>query len=63
MPKGSTAKVRLFGYYGARKDEQVEDPYYGGQAGFEKNYRQVVAFTKRFLVEELGADPEIEDTD
>lgn len=55
--------MRLFGHYGARKDEQVQDPYYGGQAGFEQNYRQVVAFTKRFLVEELGADPEIEERD
>lgn len=53
--------MRLFGYYGARKDEQVQDPYYG-QAGFEQNYRQVVAFTKRFLVEELGADPETEES-
>lgn len=55
--------MRLFGHYGARKDEQVQDPYYGGQSGFEQNYRQVVAFTKRFLVEELGADPEIEERD
>lgn len=53
--------MRLFGYYSARRDEQVQDPYYGGQNGFEQNFRQVAAFTKRFLVEELGADPAIEE--
>ncbi|KAI5853158.1 phosphotyrosine protein phosphatase I superfamily [Morchella snyderi] len=55
-PKDSTAKVRLFGHYGSRRDEQVEDPYYGGQSGFEKNYKQIVDFTKRFLAEEFNAD-------
>lgn len=48
--------MRLFGHYGSRKDEQVEDPYYGGQSGFEKNYKQIVDFTKRFLAEEFDAD-------
>lgn len=52
--------MRLFGHYGTRKDEQVQDPYYGGQAGFEQNYKQVVAFTKRFLIEEFGADISLE---
>lgn len=53
--------MRLFGYYGSHKDEQVKDPYYGGQSGFERNYKQVVAFSKRFLVEEFAADPAIEE--
>ena len=35
--------VILFGDFGANKGEEVADPYYGGQSGFEKNFEQVVS--------------------
>ncbi|KAJ2592758.1 Low molecular weight phosphotyrosine protein phosphatase [Coemansia sp. RSA 1722] len=43
QPRGSKAQVSLFGAY----DEQspgsiIEDPYYGGNEGFEVNYQQVM---------------------
>ncbi|PUU74976.1 phosphotyrosine protein phosphatase I superfamily [Tuber borchii] len=56
QPKGSKAKVMLFGNFGDNKREQVQDPYYGGQAGFDKNYLQIVRFTKGFLREVFGAE-------
>lgn len=47
----TTAKVELFGRYGGRaKDEQVEDPYYGGDRGFDDVYEQVVRFSEGFLL-------------
>lgn len=46
----SAAKVELFGKYGGRsKDEQVEDPYYGGDRGFDDVYEQVARFSEGFL--------------
>jgi len=47
------AKVHLFGEFGGkkgRKGEEVEDPYYGGDAGFETCYEQLKRFSKAFLV-------------
>lgn len=37
--------MQLFGDYapGNRKGEIVEDPYYGGDSGFEENFKQVVS--------------------
>ena len=46
----------LFGNFGDNKREQVQDPYYGGQAGFDRNYLQIVRFTKGFLREVFGAE-------
>jgi len=54
-PQGSRAKVMLFGDFGNNKGEQVADPYYGGQSGFDTNFKQVVDFSKGFLRQTLGA--------
>jgi low molecular weight phosphotyrosine protein phosphatase len=47
------AQVRLFGEYGSRlkkgRAEEVEDPYYGGQKGFDVCYEQMVRFSKALL--------------
>lgn len=55
MQKGNTdgkAKVMLYGEYsGSGKAEVVEDPYYGGKAGFTKAYEQCTRFAKNFLQE------------
>ncbi|GAA5966020.1 hypothetical protein JCM3765_006540 [Sporobolomyces pararoseus] len=50
-PKGSKAKVALFGSYDDGKD--IEDPYYGGNEGFEKAYKQCLRYSEAFL-KELG---------
>lgn len=50
------AEVRLFGDWGGRKGEVVEDPYYGGDEGFEIAYEQVVRFTRGFLKEVVGGE-------
>jgi len=55
-PKDSKAEVMLFGDFGETKGEQVQDPYYGGQAGFDKNYNQIVEFTKGFLRRVFNAE-------
>ncbi|OBT70458.1 hypothetical protein VE03_00015 [Pseudogymnoascus sp. 23342-1-I1] len=48
-PEGK-AKVMLFGEYsGTGRVEEVEDPYYDGQEGFEKAYEQAVRFSRNFL--------------
>ncbi|GAA6008599.1 hypothetical protein JCM11491_003362 [Sporobolomyces phaffii] len=48
-PKGSKAKVALFGSYDDGKD--IVDPYYGGIEGFEKAYEQCVRYSEAFLKE------------
>ncbi|TVY68850.1 Low molecular weight phosphotyrosine protein phosphatase [Lachnellula suecica] len=46
------AKVMLFGEFaGKKKAEEVEDPYYGGQDGFEDAYQQCLTYSKNFLKE------------
>lgn len=51
-PSGGKAKVLLFGEYnGASRAEEVEDPYYDGQDGFEKAYEQALRFSRNFLEE------------
>jgi low molecular weight phosphotyrosine protein phosphatase len=47
-------KVMLFGEFGGAKRrggraEEIEDPYYGGDDGFETAYKQSVLFSKTFL--------------
>ncbi|KAF1917572.1 phosphotyrosine protein phosphatase I superfamily [Ampelomyces quisqualis] len=45
-------KVMLFGEFGGRggkKGEEVDDPYYGGDEGFEKAFEQAVRFSRAFL--------------
>jgi low molecular weight phosphotyrosine protein phosphatase len=48
---GSKAKVMLFGEYSGTpgKVEIVNDPYYGGNDGFETAYEQAVRFSRNFL--------------
>jgi low molecular weight phosphotyrosine protein phosphatase len=51
------AKVMLFGEYSGGKVEIVDDPYYGGQHGFEQAYTQCLRFSKNFL---KAVFPEVE---
>lgn len=44
------ARVMLFGEHsGTGKAEIVNDPYYGGDAGFKKAFEQCSRFTRNFL--------------
>jgi low molecular weight phosphotyrosine protein phosphatase len=46
--KGATLK--LFGEFsGTNTPEEIDDPYYGGDAGFETVYQQALRFSKNFL--------------
>ncbi|KAK3996664.1 Low molecular weight phosphotyrosine protein phosphatase [Cladorrhinum sp. PSN332] len=48
----SKAKLMLFGEYsGTSKAEVINDPYYGGNLGFEKAYEQATRFSTNFLKE------------
>jgi low molecular weight phosphotyrosine protein phosphatase len=52
--EGKVGKVMLFGDFGGKarrggRGEEVADPYYGGNDGFEIAYEQAVRFTKAFL--------------
>lgn len=54
----SKAKVMLFGEFsGNSKAEQVGDPYYGEDDGFEEVYEQVSRFSKLFLQEVVDKAP------
>ncbi|ORX74109.1 LMWPc-domain-containing protein [Linderina pennispora] len=54
QPSGSKAQVALFGSYSPdNKDRIIEDPYYGGQDGFEKNFGQVTRCSEG-LLKKLG---------
>ena len=50
------AKLLLWGDFGGMKGEEVVDPYYGGNEGFDTAYEQMERFTKGFLkhIEEGG---------
>lgn len=45
------AHVMLFGAFGGKRgtEEIVEDPYYGGDEGFETAFEQVDRFSRNFL--------------
>jgi low molecular weight phosphotyrosine protein phosphatase len=45
----SVGKLMLFGDFGGKKGEIIDDPYYGGDKGFDIAYEQCVRFTKGFL--------------
>jgi low molecular weight phosphotyrosine protein phosphatase len=48
--KQTKAKVMIFGdFSGKDKGEEVVDPYYGADKGFEQVYQQVTRFSKNFL--------------
>jgi low molecular weight phosphotyrosine protein phosphatase len=54
----SKAKIMLFGEFsGKLRAEQVGDPYYGEDDGFEEVYEQVSRFSKRFLQEVFDKAP------
>jgi low molecular weight phosphotyrosine protein phosphatase len=51
------ARVMLFGEYsGKRRAEEVGDPYYGADDGFEEVYEQVARFSRNFLAQEVDND-------
>lgn len=47
QPKGSKAKLQLFGDYGDGKP--IADPYYGPKNGFQTTYTQCVAYSEGLL--------------
>ncbi|EXJ60374.1 hypothetical protein A1O7_04526 [Cladophialophora yegresii CBS 114405] len=55
--KKTKAKVMMFGDFGGKsKGEEVIDPYYGADNGFEEVYQQVTRFSKNFLEEVINKD-------
>jgi low molecular weight phosphotyrosine protein phosphatase len=46
---GKEGKIMLFGDFGGRKKEEVIDPYYGADNGFDVAYEQMVRFSNGFL--------------
>jgi low molecular weight phosphotyrosine protein phosphatase len=52
---GKTANIMLFGEFGGKRGEQIDDPYYGGDNGFDIVYEQCVRFSKGFL-KHLGGE-------
>ncbi|KAG1305347.1 hypothetical protein G6F64_008452 [Rhizopus arrhizus] len=48
-PSGSNAVIKLFGEYDPEGELIIEDPYYGGDDGFEHNFKQVVRASEGFL--------------
>jgi len=50
------AKVVLFGEFGGRGKEEVDDPYYGGAEGFEVAYEQCVRLSKAWLKDVTGVE-------
>ena len=52
MSEQEAGQVMLFGAWGDKSgkgNEEVGDPYYGGQKGFEIAYEQVDRFSKNFV--------------
>lgn len=45
----TAGQVILFGAFGGKGEEQVDDPYYGGAKGFDIAYEQVRRFSKGFI--------------
>ncbi|SCU88166.1 LAMI_0D09032g1_1 [Lachancea mirantina] len=54
-PPGTKGKIFLFGHWNTngKFNDIVEDPYYGGDEGFEYNFKQVTYFSEEFLRAEL----------
>ncbi|QLL31344.1 hypothetical protein HG536_0B02070 [Torulaspora globosa] len=54
-PKNSKASVHLFGEWNTNGKFRkiVDDPYYGGDDGFEYNFKQISYFSEQFLEKEL----------
>lgn len=57
------ANVSLFGAYGGKKKaEEVIDPYYGEDDGFEEVYQQVHRFSKNFLKDVVDRNNEAKES-
>ncbi|KAK6514275.1 hypothetical protein TWF506_008672 [Arthrobotrys conoides] len=56
--RGGKARVMLFGEFAGEGEGKrvVEDPYYGGQRGFEVNFGQCWRFSEGFLGRVFGED-------
>ncbi|AMD18776.1 HBL126Cp [Eremothecium sinecaudum] len=54
-PEGSKATIHLFGEWNTNGvfKKIVDDPYYGGDDGFEYNFNQIAYFSEEFLKKEL----------
>lgn len=54
-PENSKARISLFGEWNTdgKYRKIVDDPYYGGDDGFEYNFQQITHFSKEFLKSEL----------
>ncbi|CAG8527970.1 15235_t:CDS:2 [Funneliformis caledonium] len=48
-PKDSKATIKLFGEYDPQGERLIQDPYYGGIGGFEKNFQQVTRCSEAFI--------------
>ena len=46
---------------GVDEGEEVGDPYYGGEEGFEVAYRQCVRFSRGWVKRVLGVDVDVDD--
>lgn len=58
LTEEEAAKVMLFGVWGGKGKEEVDDPYYGGARGFDIAYEQVERFSNGFvkMLEERGLE-------
>ncbi|ELT91477.1 hypothetical protein CAPTEDRAFT_18659 [Capitella teleta] len=48
-PKGATTSLKRLGEYDPKKELTIQDPYYGGDEGFEIVYQQCVRCCNGFL--------------
>ncbi|KAI9499305.1 phosphotyrosine protein phosphatase I superfamily [Zychaea mexicana] len=48
-PAGSKATVKLFGDYDPQGETIIRDPYYGGNDGFQRNFKQVTRASEGLL--------------
>jgi low molecular weight phosphotyrosine protein phosphatase len=50
LEESAVERVKMFGQFGGKsKKEEIDDPYYGGQDGFETAYEQALRFGKGLL--------------
>ncbi|KAG0680633.1 hypothetical protein C6P40_000900 [Pichia californica] len=56
QPSNCNSIVEMFGEWrsSSKFDKIIDDPYYGGDDGFERCYLQCVDFSKNFIKKELG---------
>jgi low molecular weight phosphotyrosine protein phosphatase len=50
LDAAAVERVRMFGEFGGKNaKEEIDDPYYGGQSGFETTYEQALRFGQGLL--------------